>query len=411
MVQYQLTERQQLSVSYSVNDVVSRENEQISAGGMSRIHNGGISYSVQFPQHKMAIAPMFNATQSTVSEQHSYLLGPSLNINKLFLSDKLTATLGSSYNYGKQPSGSSQNAIFRMGLTYVLFKRHQFRFSAVQSFHKSVFATGSQSRNELTINFGYNYHFEKIPLLSAWNLGGMKSDKQKTARQKTTAVDLQGITSESLKETTETALKIKLKHNKQRFEGTPEVITQKLISLTASENYAELRYMLSMQQRLDSLAKEMTAAHTDASRYKKEATHYFELLDQVKQKERELSQIVFGVLNKLYVEAIAADERIKQRVLDSKRNLEEQENPEQEQSFENSFEMFVIHHQMKKDFYGLSVAQVAQPQGVIKEFLDQNKTAIYQILDDAKQSKSHKINAIQLLITDFYYKKYKGHTQ
>lgn len=431
-IQFQLAENQQVSINYSINDVVNRENEVTRTEGMSRFHNAGVTYSLGLPQNKLMIVPMLNFTQSNISGQNSFLLGPSLNVSKLFFSDNLTASLGSSYNYGRQPSGKNQNAIFRLSAGYVLLKRHQFQFSAVQSFHKNSSLADAQSRKEFIISFAYNYNLEKTPVLSSWSLGGkqsklknespsrssvsIKSTQKNQSINKTNIIAdneefTKNIKNQKDKESLKNIDKIRLKHNKELFEGSPESLTKQLALLKKNESYSQLRYMPWLEKRTDSILEMMQSVEADISLYKKEANHYFELLDEVKQKERELSEIVFGVLNKLYKEAVAADSRIKQRVLDSKRNFDKEKDTLQEQNLENSFEMYVIHHQMKKDFYGLSVSQIATPQGLIKELLEQTKVDIYKVLDDKKATKLQKANAIQLLITDYYYKKYKREAQ
>lgn len=419
--QYQLTDNQQLTLNYSVNDVVNQENDVTHVEGKSRFHNGGIVYALSFPEKRWMITPMFNLTQSQVSGQSSYLLGPSLNVNKLFFADKLSASLGTSYNYGEQPSGKSRNAVFRLALGYLLFKRHQFQLSGVQMLHRSILSTGTQSRKELTISFGYNYHFEKTPLLTSLFSGNkISATKKNTHREDRQSkqekfVDPQNEAKSEVKNSRKIAKvadnKVKIKYDRHFFEGTPTEITHQLLKEKENNKISDLRYMPWLEQRLDSIYGAMQATENDLLRYKKEASLYVETLNEVKQKERELGAIIFGVLNKLYAEASKADDRIEQRVLASKRNLEITNDTLQEANFENSFELYVIHHQMKKDFYGLSLSQVTHPQGVLKELLEASKGEMYTILDDKKMTKSQKTNAIQLLITDYYYKKYKQQTQ
>lgn len=446
--QYHLSENQQLTLNYSVNDVVNRENEVTRTDGKSRFHNGSIVYTLNFPEKRWMLAPMFNLTQSQISGQSSYLLGPSLNVNKLFFLDKLNASFGTSYNYGEQPLGKSRNAVFRLALGYVLLKRHQFQLSGVQTLHHSVLSTGEQTREELTISFGYNYHFEKTPLLTSLFSGGKSSTRKKNTahttasdtydnqivaqqrrrskREKPTeeppkeAENVKNVAEKATeniaktdKKTTKAAdSRLKLKYDRRFFEGTPAEVTHQLLTEKEVSKAAELRYMPWMEARLDSIFAVMQASEGDLPHYKKEASLYVSTLNEIKEKERELGTIVFGVLNKLYLEASKADDRVKQRVLDSKRHLDtEGDTVSKEANFENSFELYVIHHQMKKDFYGLSLSQVTHPEGVLKELLEASKGDMYKILDDKRKTKLQKTNSIQMLITDYYYKKYQQQTQ
>ena len=434
--QYHLSDNQQLTLNYSVNDVINRENEVTRIEGKSRFHNGNIVYSLNFPEKRWMIAPMFSLTQSQISGQNSYLLGPSLNVNKLFFADKLNASLGTSYNYGKQPLGKSRNAVFRLTLGYVLLKRHQFQLSGVQTLHHSVLSMEEQTRKELTISFGYNYHFEKTPLLTSLFSRGKSSTKKKSTGQTTSSgvydnqivaqqkrqlkrekpterrKEAENITKTEKKNTKISHSRLKLKYDRHFFEGTPAEITHQLLTEKEAAKEAELRYMPWMETRLDSIYAVMQVLENDLLRYKKEASLYISTLNEIKEKEKELGTIVFGVLNKLYSEASQADEKVKQRVLDSKRHLDtDGDVASKEINFENSFELYVIHHQMKKDFYGLSLSQVTHPEGVLKELLDTSKGDMYKILNDKRQTKLQKTNSIQMLITDYYYKKYKQQTQ
>lgn len=404
MIQYQLSDNQQLGMNYTVNDVVNKENNKVRTSASSRFHNVGLTYSVKFPNEKLLISPIFNYTKTEISGQNSHLLGPSLNVNKLFFDDKLSTSLGSSYNYGEQLTSKSRNVIIRAAMSYVLLKRHQFQLSAVQTLQHTTSGTHTQRRDEFMLNFGYNYHLEKTPLVNAlqWKRKKSESNERKDKR----AVAERNPKQQASKKQAKTSTKKMAKP-----EETSAQIVAHLTSLKSENQYEDLQYMPSLQWRLDSILQNITSvANTDKER-KKQIHLYQRTLEEVQQKERELSVIVFNVLNKLYREAQLADSRLKQRVLDSKLNLDKTGEASQEKALDNSLEMYAIHHHMKKDFYGLSLSQITNSEGVIKEFLLDKKKDMYAVLDKKRATKEQKMTEIQLLIVDYYYKKYKEQAQ
>lgn len=51
--------------------MVNRENDRERSGGISRFHNVGINYSINFPEQKPAITPSFNYTHNLAVREKS----------------------------------------------------------------------------------------------------------------------------------------------------------------------------------------------------------------------------------------------------------------------------------------------------------------------------------------------------
>ena len=81
--------KQNITLSYSFNDVVNKQNDIVRRGGISRFHNAGAAYMVQFPESKLSLSPSFNYSYSIVAREKTEVMGPSLTVGKAFFEDKL----------------------------------------------------------------------------------------------------------------------------------------------------------------------------------------------------------------------------------------------------------------------------------------------------------------------------------
>ena len=163
---YTLSENQQLTLNYTLNDIVNRENDIVRRGGISRFHNAGINYSLLFPDEKLSIIPSFNYTHNWVAREKSQIFGPSILMTKTFFEDKLSTSLGGNYSRSLNAHTQANIANIQLGAGYSPLKNHQFTLSAVQSFRSSQSQDNHQTGKESNISIGYSYHFDKteIPL-------------------------------------------------------------------------------------------------------------------------------------------------------------------------------------------------------------------------------------------------------
>lgn len=144
---------QNINMNYSLNDMVSKENEVVRKGGISRFHNLMVAYSVSFPKKKLNASFFTNVTHSYANSQKAMQWGPSFTVNKLFLEDKLQTSFGASYNAS---SGDIlMEAInFTAGANYSLWEKHQFSINFMQLIRKQ-----QASFNETNATIGYSYRF------------------------------------------------------------------------------------------------------------------------------------------------------------------------------------------------------------------------------------------------------------
>lgn len=165
-VGYTLSENQQLSLTYTLNDVVNRENDVVRKGGISRFHNAGLNYSLSFPEKKISITPSFNYSYNWVAREKSQIFGPSVMMTKTLLEDKLSLSLSGNYSRSINTNSQANTANIQFGANYSPWQQHQFTLSAVQSFRNNHSPTTQQSAQQSNISIGYVYNFAKkeIPL-------------------------------------------------------------------------------------------------------------------------------------------------------------------------------------------------------------------------------------------------------
>ncbi len=163
---YNFSERQDISITYNLNDVVNREDNNPNANTTTRFHNAGVNYHYRFLESKLTISPSFNYSNNYLSNSTTNIYGPSLNISKLFFEDKLNTTLGGNYNYSQSNDNSSENTHIRLTINFLPYKNHQLSATAIQTFRTQKSATSNQEAQRFDLSLGYTYTFEKhtIPL-------------------------------------------------------------------------------------------------------------------------------------------------------------------------------------------------------------------------------------------------------
>lgn len=149
---------QTISVNYSLNDMVNKENDLVRKGGLSRFHNAALTYALGFPNKKINIAVSTNYTHIYSASRTSVIWGPALSVNTSFLADKLQASFGASYNQSVSAVSQVAATNIRLGANYTPWKKHNFNASIIQ-----IFRTNNRDNkpifNELTATLGYGYSF------------------------------------------------------------------------------------------------------------------------------------------------------------------------------------------------------------------------------------------------------------
>ncbi|GHT18413.1 hypothetical protein FACS189429_4920 [Bacteroidia bacterium] len=149
---------QNLNITYSLSDMVNRENNVVHTGGLSRFHNAAISHNIKFQKIKLGITTSVNYTNSYAATQTMHIFGPSLSMTHTLLQDKLQLMLGGSYNRTVNPTANIDVTNLRLGATYSPWKRHTFNATAIQMFRSSTQGV-TKNLNELTAQVGYAFSF------------------------------------------------------------------------------------------------------------------------------------------------------------------------------------------------------------------------------------------------------------
>ncbi|MCY0976638.1 hypothetical protein PGH12_05675 [Chryseobacterium wangxinyae] len=151
---------QNINFTYSLNDMVNRENGIVRRGGLSRFHNANVNYNLGFPERKMNIATSFNFTHTYAASQTSTIWGPGINVTKSLLKDeKLKTNFGASYNHSGSTTSNINVMNFRLGANYMPWKKHNFNLNFIQLFRNTDQAIENPNLNEMTCTLGYNYNF------------------------------------------------------------------------------------------------------------------------------------------------------------------------------------------------------------------------------------------------------------
>ena len=149
---------QNLMANYSLNDMVSRENDIVRKGGISRFHNASISHNIGFQKIKFNITTSVNYTNTYAASQTMQIWGPTINTTKALLKDKMQLMFGCSYNRGSSTLVTTDVTNLRLGATYTPWKRHSFNATVIQMFRKTT-QDGQANMNELTAQAGYAFSF------------------------------------------------------------------------------------------------------------------------------------------------------------------------------------------------------------------------------------------------------------
>jgi len=150
---------QSLNLNYSLNDMVNKENGIVRIGGISRFHNGNVSYAIGFPERKFSTALSLNYTNIYASSQTTNIWGPALTLNKGFFEDRMKTTIGASYNSSVGKTAKINTTNLRLGIGYTAWKKHNFSADVIQMLRSSNQTDQNPHVNEMTATLGYSYRF------------------------------------------------------------------------------------------------------------------------------------------------------------------------------------------------------------------------------------------------------------
>ena len=410
-IAYAINEKQNITLSYSFNDVVNKQNDIVRRGGISRFHNAGATYMVQFPESKLSLSPSFNYSYSIVAREKTEVMGPSLTVGKAFFEDKLNTTLLGNYSISQSATSKGSTANAQLNVNFLPWKNHQFTLSALQSFRNAESDTQNTSAQSTNVSVGYTYHFEKVelPFPSFKFKKKEKTPKEKKPRkEKKTKVEK----AEDLEKSKDT---ISLQEEKvipeastmaeepieQQVTPTTEVVITK--DIPELSNITDLSFMGELNTQITEVHHQLqVSGKKDRKRLLQEQKL---LIEKAKKQQQDYRGFVFRCLKNIYQQAVESDSKIKGNILSWKQTYDSNPTNENKKSLENAEKAYQAHLWMLNELKDMTMEKLIREEGLLSDFAKQHKEEIYEALAK-KFSPQQKINIISESLIDFYHKAY-----
>ena len=316
-IAYAINEKQNITLSYSFNDVVNKQNDIVRRGGISRFHNAGATYILQFPESKLSLSPSFNYSYSIVSREKTQVMGPSLTVGKAFFEDKLNTTLLGNYSISQSDTSKGSTANVQLNINFLPWKNHQFTLSVLQSFRNAESDTQNTSAQSTNVSVGYTYHFEKVelPFPSFKFKKKEKTPKEKKPRKEKKQKVEKAEDLERAKDT------IPLQEEKvmpevpatteepieQATKTTEEVVVMK--DIPELSNITDLSSMGELNTQIAEVHRQLqVSAKKDKKRLQQEQKL---LIEKAKKQQADYRYFVFRCLKNLYKQALESDDKFK----------------------------------------------------------------------------------------------------
>lgn len=405
-IAYAINEKQNITLSYSFNDVVNKQNDIVRRGGISRFHNAGAAYMVQFPESKLSLSPSFNYSYSIVAREKTQVMGPSLTVGKAFFEDKLNTTLLGNYSISQSATSKGSTANAQLNVNFLPWKNHQFTLSALQSFRNAENDTQNTSAQSTNVSVGYTYHFEKVELpLPSFKF----KKKEKTPKEKKQKVEK----AEDLERAKDT---IPLQEEKVIPEASTmaeEPIEQQATPTTEEmvvindipelSNITDLSFMGELNTQItEVLHKLQVSGKKDRKRLLQEQKL---LVEKAKKQQQDYRGFVFRCLKNIYQQAVESNSKIKGNILSWKQTYDGNPTNENKESLENAEKAYQAHLWMLNELKDMTMEKLIREEGLLSDFAKQHKKEIYEALAK-KISPQQKINIISESLIDFYHKAY-----
>lgn len=410
-IAYAINEKQNITLSYSFNDVVNKQNDIVRRGGISRFHNAGAAYMVQFPESKLSLSPSFNYSYSIVAREKTEVMGPSLTVGKTFFEDKLNTTLLGNYSISQSATSKGSTANAQLNVNFLPWKNHQFTLSALQSFRNAESDTQNTSAQSTNVSIGYTYHFEKVelPFPSFKFKKKEKTPKEKKPRkEKKQKIEKAG----DLEKTKDT---IPLQEEKimpevsttveepieQQVTATTEVVITK--DIPELSNITDLSFMGELNSKITEVHHQLqVSGKKDRKRLLQEQKL---LVEKAKKQQQDYQEFVFRCLKNIYQQAVESDSKIKGNILSWKQTYDSNPTSENKESLENAEKAYQAHLWMLNELKDMTMEKLIREEGLLSDFAKQHKEEIYEALAK-KISPQQKINIISESLIDFYHKAY-----
>ncbi len=379
--------KQNVNINYSLADVANEQGGVVRLGDASTFHNISSSYTLAFPKKQLSITTAANATYNTIGTEDAFTWGPTLAISKKFFDKKLSTSFASAYNKSANQNTSNSVMNFRANARYTYKEKHNFNLSAVQLFKNSV-----QSIQSTTVTFSYSYAFNLVKTKE-----NTKNKKDKPTKDK----------KDKTKDKVEKGILFTYKTHK--FEGTSQEITDQILILSKTDEFAELQHITKVKEQLDNLFKEMQKTTKNKKKYKKAAIAYLDYLYKNKTFKNTYNKLVFKSLKKLYHEAITQTDRIKKDLYDQQVKV----NTQREKGITSAKDIAALKHKqslkkahdyMLKALEKLQFKDVQQDTDVLLQFKNKYLNSIFDLLE-AKTPEAEMLTKIELNLIKMYHEK------
>lgn len=410
-IAYAINEKQNITLSYSFNDVVNKQNDIVRRGGISRFHNAGAAYMVQFPESKLSLSPSFNYSYSIVAREKTEVMGPSLTVGKTFFEDKLNTTLLGNYSISQSATSKGSTANAQLNVNFLPWKNHQFTLSTLQSFRNAESDTQNTSAQSTNVSVGYTYHFEKVelPFPSFKFKKKEKTPKEKKPRKEKKqkvekAEDLERakdtIPLQEEKVMPEVSTTVEEPIEQQVTATTEVVITKDIPELS---NITDLSFMGELNSKITEVHHKLqVSGKKDRKRLQQEQKL---LVEKAKKQQQDYRDFVFHCLKNIYHQAVESDSKIKGNILSWKQTYDSNPTSENKESLENAEKAYQAHLWMLNELKDMTMEKLIREEGLLSDFAKQHKEEIYEALAK-KISPQQKINIISESLIDFYHKAY-----
>ncbi|WP_314772197.1 TonB-dependent receptor [Capnocytophaga sputigena] len=411
-ITYAINEKQNITLSYSFNDVVNKQNDIVRRGGISRFHNAGAAYMVQFPESKLSLSPSFNYSYSIVAREKTEVMGPSLTVGKAFFEDKLNTTLLGNYSISQSATSKGSTANAQLNVNFLPWKNHQFTLSALQSFRNAENDTQNTSAQSTNVSVGYTYHFEKVelPLPSFKFKKKEKTPKEKKPRKEKKqkvekAEDLERakdtIPLQEEKVMPEVSTTVEEPIEQQATPTTEEMVV--INDIPELSNITDLSFMGELNTQITEVHHKLqVSGKKDRKRLQQEQKL---LVEKAKKQQQDYRDFVFRCLKNIYHQAVESDSKIKGNILSWKQTYDSNPTSENKESLENAEKAYQAHLWMLNELKDMTMEKLIREEGLLSDFAKQHKEEIYEALAK-KISPQQKINIISESLIDFYHKAY-----
>ena len=411
-IAYAINEKQNITLSYSFNDVVNKQNDIVRRGGISRFHNAGAAYMVQFPESKLSLSPSFNYSYSIVAREKTEVMGPSLTVGKAFFEDKLNTTLLGNYSVSQSVTSKGSTANAQLNVNFLPWKNHQFTLSALQSFRNAENDTQNTSAQSTNVSVGYTYHFEKVelPFPSFKFKKKEKTPKEKKPRKEKKqkvekAEDLERakdtIPLQEEKVMPEVSTTVEEPIEQQATPTTEEMVV--INDIPELSNITDLSFMGELNSKITEVHHQLqVSGKKDRKRLLQEQKL---LVEKAKKQQQDYQEFVFRCLKNIYQQAVESDSKIKGNILSWKQTYDSNPTSENKESLENAEKAYQAHLWMLNELKDMTMEKLIREEGLLSDFAKQHKEEIYEALAK-KISPQQKINIISESLIDFYHKAY-----